>query len=396
MSHKPTVEELLRRTPQPEPSANLLPFLEHQLHLPAPRPRPRGPTLRQWLWLPAAGFLGAGAVLALVLTLSTAGTTRTLAASVSEFLKLKSFRVIERVRSGPGKPVIRDRGKRPQDWPNYLTSIHPNNPFVESQHWFRRDARFPNQGLTRTSTPQLDIWRAGNVVVAVHRSTGQREVSLDSSQTMFAGIANSLLGTQDAVFHEAPPGQVSDLPATLRGVVWVGEAVRKFNDAEHICRVWIHRADNLPLRIQWWGAEWPEVAPRVLLQEWEFTDFNADFPPETFAFELTNTDLAPLGITRGDLDHLPPTAFSVRLDGVRGAEVAGTVKDQAGLREVRGTLPFAFVHNPAGDAELDFHMVDGKQRSFGISVNGVVMNTVAPRIVGDVPRGGNASVSGAH
>jgi hypothetical protein len=175
----------------------------------------------------------------------------------------------------------------------------------------------------------------------------------------------------------------------------VGEAKSKFNGAEHICRVWINRANNLPLRIQWWGTEWPEVAPRVLTQEWEFTDFDAEFPADTFAFEATDADLAPLGITRIDLDKLPATAFSVRLDGVKGAEVVGTIKDQAGVREVRGTLPFAFVHSPVGDAKLDFRMADGKKRNFAISVNGTSMNTVASRIVGTVPKGGNASVSSA-
>ena len=214
--------------------------------------------------------------------------------------------------------------------------------------------------MTRTSTPEVDIWRAGNVILTVARSTGEREVTLDSSQTMFAGIANSLLANRDTAFRQVPAREAPELPAALAASVWVGEAKSKFNGVEHICRVWINRANDLPLRIQWWGTEWPEIAPRVLVQEWEFTDFDAEFPADTFAFEVTDADLAPLGITRSDLDKLPASAFSVRLDGVNGAEVVGTVKDCAGGREVKGTLPFSFVHNPSGDAELDFRMVDGK------------------------------------
>jgi hypothetical protein len=395
MSNELNVEELLRRTPQPEPPADLLPCLERQMHLPKPETRPIRQGLWHRLWLPATSFAGAVAAVVVALSLWNAGTTRTLAASLSELVKLKSFRVIERVRSGPGKPVIKDKSKRPQDWPNYLTSPHPSNPVVENQYWFKYDPRVPSQGLTRTSTPEVDIWRAGNVILTVARSTGEREVMLDSSQTMFAGIANSLLANRDTAFRQVPAREAPDLPATLAGSVWVGEAKSKFNGSEHICRVWINRANDLPLRMQWWGTEWPEIAPRVLLQEWEFTDFDADFPADTFAFEVTDADLAPLGITRSDLEKLPATAFSVRLDGVNGAEVAGTVKDQAGVREVKGKLPFAFVHSPAGDAELDFRMVDGKQRNFGISVNGTAMNTIASRIVGTVPKGGNASVSSA-
>jgi hypothetical protein len=395
MSNEPNVEALLRRTPQPEAPADLLSCLERQMHLPAPAARSVPRTFWQRLWLPATSLVGAAAAVALILSLSTAGTTRTLAASVSEFAKLKSFRVIERVRSGPAKPVIKDKTKRSQDWPNYLTSIHPGNPLVENQHWFKYDSRVPNQGVTRTITPQSDIWRAGNVILTVNRETGERAVTLDSSQTMFAGIANSLLSMQDTTFKQVNPAQVPELPAALRGMVWVGEASRKFNGAEHICRVWINRANNLPLRIQWWDTEWPEVAPRVLTQEWEFTDFDAEFPADTFTFEVTDADLKPLGIIRSDLDKLPATAFSVRLDGVRGAEVSGTVKDQSGVREVKGQLPFAFVHSPMGDAKLDFRMVDGKQRNFGISVNETAMSTVASRIVGTVPKGGNASVRSA-
>ena len=395
MSNELNVEELLRRTPQPEPPTDLLPRLERQMHLPRPEERPVSHGFWRRLWLPATSLAGAAAAVALALSLWTAGTTRTLAASVSELVKLKSFCVIERVRSGPGKPVIKDKSKRPQDWPNYLTSPHPGNPFVEKQHWFKYDPQTPNQGMTRTSTPEVDIWRAGNVILTVARSTGERKVTLDCSQTMFAGIANSLLANRDTAFRQVPAREVPELPAALAASVWVGEAKSKFNGAEHICRVWINRANNLPLRIQWWGTEWPEVAPRVLTQEWEFTDFDAEFPADTFAFEVTDADLAPLGITRNDLDKLPAAAFSVRLDGVKGAEVVGTVKDQAGAREVRGTLPFAFVHHPLGHAELNLRMVDGKKRNFGIAVNGPAMNTVASRIVGTVPKGGNASVSSA-
>jgi len=395
MSNEHNVEALLRRTPPPEPPVDLLPCLERQMHLPAPATRPVSRGFWHRLWLPATSLAGAAAAVALVLSLWTAGTTRTLAASVSEFMKLKSFRVIERVRGGPARPVIKDKSQQPQNWPNYLTPIHPDNPFVENQHWFKYDPRTPNQGLTRTRTPQTDIWRDGNVILTVNRATGEREVTLDSAQTMFAGIANSLLGNRDTAFREVPRREAPDLPPALAASVWVGEATRTFNGAMHICRVWINRANDLPLRIQWWGTEWPEFAPRVLLQEWEFTDFNAEFPTDTFAFEVTDADLAPLGITRSELDKMPATAFSVRLDGVSGAKVVGTVKDEAGVRDVKGTLPFAFVQNPAGDVKLDFRMVDGKQRNFGISVNGTAMNTVASRIVGTVPKGGNASVSSA-
>jgi hypothetical protein len=312
-----------------------------------------------------------------------------------ELTRARSFHVIERVRSGPSKPVIKDKRKRPQDWPNYLTSQHPGNPLVEKEHWFRYDPHFPHQGLIRTRTPEVDIWHAGNVVLTVNRSTGAREVRLDSSQTMFAGIANSVLANRDTALREVPAREVPELSAAQAASLWVGEASSKFNGAKQFFRVWLNRTNNLPVRTQWWETEWPEVAPRVLIQEWEYADFNVDFPADTFALEVTDADLAPLGITRSELEKLPATAFSVHLEGEDGAAVVGTVKDGAGVRQVQGKLPFAFVHNPVGEAKLEFRMADGKPRNFGIAVNGVAMNTVAGRIVGTVPKGGNASVSSA-
>jgi hypothetical protein len=396
MSNELNVEELLRRTPQPEPPADLLARLERQMELPEPREKLALHGFWRRLWLPVTSLAGATALVVLALSLWNAGTTRTLAASITELTRVGSFRVIERVRNGPGKPVIKDKRKRPQDWPNYLTSLHPGNPLAEKEHWFKYDLHTPNQGMIRTRTPQMDIWHAGNVVLTVDRSTGEREVRLDSSRTMFAGIANSVLANRDTALHEVSARQMPELTPAQAASLWVGEASSTFNGAKQFFRAWLNRTNNLPVRTQWWGTEWPEVAPRVLVQEWEFTDFNADFPKDIFAFELTEADLAPLGITRSELERLPATAFSVQLDGVSGAEIVGTVKDGAGVREVKGRLPFTFVHNPVGDAKLDFRMADGQKRNFGIAVNGTAMNTLTAQIVGAVPKGGSASVSSAN
>ena len=45
------------------------------------------------------------------------------------------------------------------------------------------------------------------------------------------------------------------------------------------------------------------------MQEYEFTDFNAEFPDSTFAFTPTDADLAPLGITAAQLGQLPARPF---------------------------------------------------------------------------------------
>ena len=311
---------------------------------------------------------------------------------------MKSFRVIERTRNGPPKPVIKDKTKSPQMWPNYVTTQHPGNPLEEIQYWFKYDGKTPDQGMTHTITPKDEIWRNGNVVLTVDRSTGQRNVQLNSKRSMFAFIAAPIAAAASSgmAFHEVHPNVIADSSSAQAASVWVGEVRDKFNNEEHIKRVWIDRATGLPLRLQFWSAAFPEIATEVLLEEYEFTDFNADFPDETFAFDVTDADLAPLGITKADLANLPANAFSVNLFGEDGAQVVGTVKDGNGVREVQGKLPFSFVHVPAGDVKLDFRMADGKKHSIGLVVNDACLSTDARRITGKVKdRGDSVWISGA-
>ena len=386
MNHELNIEELLHRAPQPAPSADLLTDLERQIHLPQ-NPEPKRCSafleLLRRFWIPATSLAAATVLVVVSLSFWNLGTTRTLAQSVAALARVKSFHVIERVRSGPGKPVIKDKSNRSMDWPNYHTSIHPGNPFEETQHWFQADPRTPTQGKTRTSRPQVEIWRNGNVVLEVNRATGDRKMTLNSSQTMFAGIAQPIVGGQTTRFSEvvkSAPGLTPELAAA----VWVGEFRWKMNDAEQIMRVWLNRTNNLPVRVQHWATEFPEFGPEVLLQEWEFSDFDAYLPEDTFAFDITDADLAPLEINTGELAKLPATALSIHLTGETGAEIVGTLKDDGGVREVKGRLPFSFVHNRVGDLKYEFRMAEGQKRGIGIAVNGSNMSTEAVGIRGEL------------
>ncbi len=390
------LEEILRRAPQPSAPARLAADLLADIRLPvrAPQPAPRPLWLR--LWLPATGLAGAAAVLILVLVFSGAGSSRLVAQSLEALAKVKSFHVTERIRSGPGKPVIKDNSLGPQIWPNYTTSIHPDNPLVESQHWFRYDPANPTQGRTRTESDRREKWQAGNIVLEVDRQTGAREVRLDSSATMFAGIAAPLVGSANGSFTEIDPRKLPDFPAELAATVSVNETRVKMGDEVEFFRVWVDRQSGLPLRFQRWGTEWPEIAPEVLLQEFVFSDFDTDFPDATFAFAPTEADLAPLGLTTTQLAQLPNNAFSVRVIGTAGQDVSGTLTDGSGVREVRGRLPFSFVHAPVGDVKLAFRMVDGQKHNFGAVINGNSMETVTARISGEVyvTKGGGVSLAG--
>ncbi|MSU62885.1 MAG: anti-sigma factor [Pedosphaera sp.] len=382
MNSELNIEEMLRRAPRPTPPAGLLTDLERQIQPPFPEPGQSSAwkALLRRFWVPTIGLAGAFAAIIIVAVAWHLSTTRTVAESVQALARVKSFRVIERVRSGPGKPVIKDKTKRSVEWPNYHTSMHPGNPFAETQHWFQADPATPFQGKTHSVSERQESWRSGNLVLKVDRQTGEREVRLDSSRTIFAGIAAPIIANANIRISEATG--LDHITPELAARFWVGEVRYKFNDAEHITRIWIDRQSHLVVRVQQLGTEWPEVESEVLLQEWEFIEFDTDFPPQTFELEVTEEDLAPLGITKEELAKLSTTAFSMHLTGDAGAEVEGFVADDSGRRAVRGKLPLAFVHTRVGNLSYEFLMVDRKARSFGLSVNNSNMSTVAAGIVG--------------
>lgn len=395
MNDTKNIETILRHAPQAKAPIDLADQLKQQIQLPPPPEKISLWEFIQKYWIRAAGLAGSCALALLVLQLSSVGTVRTLGQSLDSLRHLKSFRVIERVRSGPGKPVIKDKTKRPMDWPNYLTSIHPENPFAETQRWYAQDPQSPGQDKIYTLSPREEIWQSGKLILTVDRATEVRKFRVNPNPTLFAQVAKAVVGNQEGAFREIhnAPG----LSAKDANSIWVGETRGTFNDAEHITRIWINRSNNLPLRIQFWGTEWPEIAPEVLLQEYEFTDFDVDFPATTFAFEVTDAELVALSISRKELDTLPPNAFSIHLSGEDAGNIVGTVTDDKGVRQIKGNLPFAFIHTPTGKSQFDLRLEDGKKHSIIIEINGTIMNTFARGFEGKINADGRcAELSGIN
>jgi hypothetical protein len=212
---------------------------------------------------------------------------------------------------------------------------------------------------------------------------------------MFAGIANSLVNNRDAHFKILNPDQVPGLPPEQRATLWVGELRYSFNNEKNIMRVWVNRTNNLPARIQFWETLWPEIAPEILVQEYEFTDFDANFPASTFVLDLTDADLKPLGITSRQLRQMPPATFSVHLTGEAGAEIVGQIIDHAGVQEVKGHLPFSFIHVVNGDCRIKLQMADGQSRNFGASLNNCNIATITARLEGKIKADGTCTSLGS-
>jgi len=96
-----------------------------------------------------------------------------------------------------------------------------------------------------------------------------------------------------------------------------------------------------------------------------------EFPENTFAFEITDQDLARLGVTRPELDVLGAQAMSFQLTGATGAQIIGTLTDESGSREIKGKLHFAIVHTQHGKLTFDCRMADGLTRQFGLQYKNI-------------------------
>ena len=387
------LERVLRHAPVPPPPARLLAELERGLdtHLPAPgplaapAPRPRRPSRAFRLWLPLTGLAGVfAAALAWTFLYLGAGSANVFAESLGALQRVKSFHVIERTRSGPAQTVLKDPKINPNTWPNYATSQHPANPLVETRHWFKADPDHPRSGFTRSSAPEREVWRAGNVELAVDRGSGRRRLSLTTGDRLFASLSSVSLhdGDDDGSREVHPAGASADVVVYEKRYHQNGETI--------ILRLWVDRASRLPRRLQFLSPDFPAYAPEVVLQEYEFLDYDAEFPRETFAFEVTDEDLRTLGLTRADWAELDRSAVSFHLDGEAGLEIRGTLKDRSGTREISGRLPFAFVHVPRGKLTFQLDATDGQRHYLGLRFNSSNMGTSARRLVGELSDAGNS------
>jgi hypothetical protein len=252
-----------------------------------------------------------------------------------------------------------------------MTPDHPANPFVTSEYWFQQDPSNPFHARTRVTSPEEDVWRQNNRVLRVNRQTGGRSFQLNNAMFDFGGMGawEKWLPqmAENMKLSEVTAAKMPGAEAADANAFWFGECHIPAAPSI-IYRVWISRTNQLPVRLQWWSTDFPQVAPEVLLRECLLSDFNADFQEETFAIEITDQDLASLAITRAEMDALGEQAMSFHLTGAPGAEVIGTIEDEAGVHQVRGRLPFGVVHTQHGNMTFDFRMADGIQRSFGVQL----------------------------
>jgi hypothetical protein len=284
------------------------------------------------------------------LSLLSAGPTRSFADVIGSLSQTKSFHVVEKSRYGI--------------WPNWIPT---NNALSVAEYWFQQDPNATQERRSRAAFPAVDVWRQGNRVLMVNHETGERSLRLDNSPFDFDGIHFDPAILSDigksAKFREVASSRVQGVVPQDASAFWFGES----QDREHkmICYAWLSRTNDTLVRLQYVSTAFPHNGAEVLVREFEFSDFNADFPLQ-LSFEISDADLTQLGISRTELDNLTTNAMSFRLSGEPGADVIGTITDQSGSREIRGKLPFSVVHELHDKVTFDFRMADGFRHNFEV------------------------------
>lgn len=385
------IETSLRNTPPPQPPADLLARLEREIHLPsapgdAIDSRPDCPVPAHWwrrLWLPVTGLGTAAAVLFLGLVVLPGGSGRSLAAAGENLKRVQSVRVLKYDRSGPSQPVLRDRSKPVNAWPNFRTSQHPDNPLVATEIWFRAGTTPSGNGEMVTLRETETIWNRDNRELSVDRATGNRRFRLNSQPLDIHRLAAPVFAITGLSFRAA-----SEVDATHAGPelevsnCWVGEYRRPGIDMggkrpDILTRVWLDETALLARRIEWISDDYTPNSEPWITQAYEFYDFDQPLPDELFEFEISETDAAELGLSLAELEALSPRAFSAELTGEAGAEFEGTIRDSRGSRNVAGRIPFILVHDPVGPTSIEIRFQDGQRHSVGIHVNSMRMATRA-------------------
>lgn len=395
MKSNPDIGQWLQQTPPPVPPPELLATLERQIEVPRPRStapaaQMLGAVLGQWLarcWKPVTGIGGVAALIIMAVMFGDGGG-RSIAAAYENLGRVKSVRVLHYERSGPSHAVMRDRSKPTNASPNFSTSMHPANPLVVEEILFRvsPDGVSEMVAIRETET----VWSKGGWELRVNHVTGERRFGLVSTPLDIGRLANPVRVASDYTFDPVPLTLARETaPAGLESC-WLGErqhpgmSINGWPAANVVTRVWLDETTQLARRIEWVSEDFAEVSAPWISQAYEFYDFGEPLADAPFAIEVTEADVAQIGITLDELSKLSPRAVSIHLTGEAGVVVRGTVKNSAGTRNVSGPLPLAFVIDPVGETSLDLRLADGQRHSFGIAANGMNLATWTSRLIASI------------
>ena len=374
------LEDALRAATQPQPHSSLLTRLERDIVLPSPSP---APTRRGWraVLLPLSAVAGVSLLAALAVFSLNIASVCSLAASAQALKNIRTVKITSRARSGTLHAVMMDPSKGTNSWPNYSTSLHPANDFEVTENWLELVPGQPLRTRARASWPGGETWRAGGWELTVRGDTGARVFRLKNQPFQVASVASYLadpcsIGLQESL------SPVESIHSSTNQTIWWGQTdYVSFADEQVRFRFAMDKQTDLPLLWQKLNKGFPGYPEEFVMMEQEFSNYNDPIPQELLNFQVTDADLAPLGLTRAELDQLSTNCFSVHLTGTTGQELRVEMHDDAGPRSLTGKLPFAFIVEQHGLWKMHARFTDGQAHDIGLTWNDTGMNSVGRGLV---------------
>ena len=373
---------LLTSTPVPVPPTGLLADLKRDLRLirttppPTRRRLPVGWTALRW---PLTGLAGA-LCWVLLMWFSPLGGARSFAGAGDIIRSVRSLHVIHHERVGPPQTVQRDPAHPVNAWPNFSTSVHPANPLVRTDiHYETSD-----QGLARWLTIRGSerTWNQRNWELYENRQTGERRFRLNSAPPRLETVVAPALDSLRWQFIPSPQTAASAEPkpdVRLEGC-WVGErrhpGVRLGEHApEWSTRLWFDEATGWIRRMEWLSNDYQTNSAWWVFQTMEFYPLPETFDRRQLEFEVQNSDIRSLGLTRAELSRLSTSAFSIEFTGSTNSTVQILIQEPHRRREITDRLPCVVVHDPSDPTEIQLRFTDNLVHSIGARVNGLNMYT---------------------
>ena len=390
------LNKLFLESPAPTPPPDLLSDLKRQITLPRPKADSihQSPNLmRHSIRLLLAGLGTASIALVLSTGILNLGGGRSFAAAAESLRHVRSMRVVQFERQGPSQSVIRDRNRPANSWPNFSTTLHPSNPLVQTEIRYRLNASGQSERVTRRE--HETIWNRRNWELRVNRDTGERTFRLNSMPQDLESIVAPTLEALSGTFRPAASGDTPATAATdaLLNGCWVGERqLRGMSSGEHtprwVNRIWFHEATQLARRVELTSDDYAVDGKPWVSQAMEFHEVDQPMEDHWFQFEILESDLLPLGLTRAALEQLSPRAYSAEVSGEAGKAISVVLTDANGSRRLEGTLPFRFVHDPNATTRIDIRFKDALAHAVGLKLNQAGIDTVATGLHAEIPPSG--------
>jgi len=397
------LETWLERTPTPVPSETLLHRLEREISLPAQTSTDH-PRLSSGFapWKVLWNVLRPGYALVVGLAVLAAGAlflkthaTRSLAQAYTQLTQVRSVHMVQSFRSGPAQSVIRDASKPPGVSPNYYTSMHPANPLVRQDTWFRRHEDGSVQMVTRDA--KATTWRRDNLQLRVQHDNGAREFSLVSTPLDIESMVSPLREIVDDGFTTVPAAERRKLDDAGMEAFWLGEKSfpgMRLNQGprpEMKVRIWLDESNFFTRKVELLNSDYLGNQESWIQNRWEFEAFNADLDDSLFAFDVLASDAEQVGLDLEGLKALSPQAMSISLKGESGVPFEALIEGAEGTQVVQGTLPAGFVVDQAGGAMVEIRFRDGQSRDLSIAANDWAMQTKTRSVVGLLQEDGSFS-----